>query len=123
MRHEKSSLRVLLADSNALFRVGLRLLLENHRKVRVVGELSSPRIGRERLRRKDWDLLVVDPGLEPGRVRGLRKAAGSRRMLVLSEHDEAGFVVGMLEAGADAYASKRLHPAEIQQAVLSAASR
>lgn len=114
----KRTTRILLADPNALFRAGLRLLLEDG-GLRVVGELPSLRLPPARLRRRDWDLLLVDPGGRARRLSALRQLAGLRRIIALSDDSRPDFALALLQAGADAFVSKRQPPTALLSALVS----
>jgi two-component system, NarL family, nitrate/nitrite response regulator NarL len=66
---ESSPIRVLIADDHAIFRAGLRLLLETVERVQVVGEAADGDQVVELSQRLKPDLLILD--LAMGRRGGL----------------------------------------------------
>jgi DNA-binding NarL/FixJ family response regulator len=117
-----NAVRVLLVDPNPLFRVGLRLLLEMVPSLRVVGDLPSAGTAPSRIRDRNWDLLLLDPGEDVRGFRGLRRAAGKRRILAISERPDASFALGALQAGADGFVSKRGRLGELLEAITDLAA-
>ena len=113
--------RILLADDHAVLRSGLRLLLEAQPDLKVVGEAGD---GREALRLAQSlqpDLILLDlsmPGL--GGLEALpllRAAAPAACVLVLTMHDDEGYLKQALRGGASGYILKRAADAELLSAV------
>lgn len=111
--------RVVLADDHPLMLNGLRKLLESDFEV-----VAAVRNGRELLeaaQRLRPDLVVTDismpfvDGLEA--TRRLQVAIPGTRVLVLSIHDDPGWVRAAFEAGACGYLTKISAPEEIGTAV------
>ena len=103
-------LRVFLADDHALFRDGLRALLQRHGGVEIVGEAGDGQEALAEIERTRPDVVVMDiamphlNGLEV--TRRLRKRMPSLRVLVLSMYEDADFVEQVLAAGAAGYVLK-----------------
>jgi DNA-binding NarL/FixJ family response regulator len=113
--------RLILADDHAVLRSGLRLLLEAQPDLNVVGEAGD---GREALRLAQSlqpDLILLDlsmPGL--GGLEALpllRTAAPAARILVLTMHDDEGYLKQTLRGGASGYILKRAADSELLSAV------
>jgi DNA-binding NarL/FixJ family response regulator len=125
MTPRMAPIRVLLADDHALFRAGVRRLLQSCEGVEVVGEAAD---GLEALRLSEQqrpDVLLMDIGM-PG-LNGVEAASrlareGSRpRVVILSMHTGEEHVLRALRAGAAGYLLKDASPAELESAVRSAA--
>jgi DNA-binding NarL/FixJ family response regulator len=103
-------LRVFLADDHAIFRDGLRALLQRHPGVEVVGEAGDGHEAVIEIERTRPDVVVMDiamphlNGLEV--TRRVRKRLPRTRVLVLSMYEDADFVHQILEAGASGYVLK-----------------
>jgi DNA-binding NarL/FixJ family response regulator len=114
-------IRVLISDDHALFRAGLRALLQNVPDVEVVGEAAD---GLEALRlieahRPDVALMdIVMPGLN-----GLEATARASsqfpatRVLILSMSATKELVLQALQAGAAGYLPKNITPAELERGI------
>lgn len=101
--------RLVIADDHALFREGLRLLLEQSGEFTIVGEASNGLEAIELAARLQPDVIVMDISM-PG-VDGLEAArrirdAGSVPILFLTVHDTDNYFFGALEAGASGYVLK-----------------
>src|SRR5688572_21659408 len=100
----QSIIRVLLVDDHPPFRIGMRVLLEQHATIRVVGEAST---GAEALRlaaQSHPDVVVLDcqlPDMDgPAVAAALRDLETPARILALSAYDDLKYIRGLLAAGA-----------------------
>jgi DNA-binding NarL/FixJ family response regulator len=98
------TVRILIADDHALFRQGLRKLLEEERGFRVVGEAADGVETVKRVQELKPDVLLLDvsmprrPGLEV--LRELETSAGRLRTIVLAANIEKSQIVEALQHGA-----------------------
>jgi len=118
-------IRILLADDHAVLRAGLRALLAAQGDLEVVGEASD---GGEAIRLTQTlrpDLVVMDIGM-PG-VSGIDATARIKRdlpavkVLILSMHDDRGYLRQVLRAGASGYVLKKAADTELLAAIRAAA--
>lgn len=114
-------MRILLADDHAMFRSGLRRLLEDEFRDAVFGEVADCDGLIEAVRAEAWDLLVLDISLaghnslhELPRIKQIRPALP---VIVLSMYGERQFVVRALGAGAGAYLTKERAADELFRAI------
>jgi DNA-binding NarL/FixJ family response regulator len=119
------TIRVLLADDHALFRAGLRALLQKVPEVEIVAEAGD---GHEALRLIDlYRPRVVLMDIMMPRLNGLEATARSSskfpqtRTVILSMNDGKEFVLQALQAGAAGYLLKDNSPTELEQAVRAVA--
>ncbi|MEE2041239.1 response regulator transcription factor [Nocardiopsis sp. CT-R113] len=119
--------RVVVADDQALVRMGLRVLLETEEDLELVGEaadgLEAVRLVREL--RPDVVLMdvrmpVVD-GLEALRRIGAEEALAGTRVVVLTTFELDEYVFEALRAGASGFLIKDSDPAQMLAAVRVAA--
>ena len=118
-------IRILLADDHAVLRAGLRALLSAQGDLEVVGEASD---GGEAVRLTQTlrpDVVVMDIGM-PG-VGGIDATARIKRdlpgvrVLILSMHDDRGYLRQVLRAGASGYVLKKAADTELLAAIRAAA--
>ena len=113
-------MRIVLVD-HALYRVGLRLLLESAAGLEVVGEASGPEEAFHVIAGRVPDLAIVDtalPGLRGTRaLRSIGRRAPKVRILILTEHGSIRDVVAAIGAGVRGYALKGDSSQEILHAV------
>lgn len=121
-----SPLRVLVADDHAVVREGIRSILDATPGIECVGEARDGLEAIALVESLDPDVLVLDvsmpqrTGLEV--VAELRAQGRRTRILVLSMHDHAEYVLQAVRAGADGYLLKSAPPAEVRRAVTAVAS-
>jgi DNA-binding NarL/FixJ family response regulator len=117
---------VLIADDQALVRVGLRKILESDRETTVVGEAGDGEDAVAEARRLKPDVVLMDirmpvlDGIEATR-RIIRTRPGTR-ILILTTFGLDGYVYDALHAGASGFMLKDAPPEEIVAAVRIVAS-
>ena len=113
--------RILIVDDHAILRRGLRALLSDAFPGVAFGEASHAEQALEQLRKKVWDIALLDITL-PGKggldlLREVKAARPRLPVLVLSAHPEDQFAVRALKAGAEGYMTKESAPEELAKAV------
>jgi DNA-binding NarL/FixJ family response regulator len=114
-------IRVLLADDQALVRVGLRKILESEPDTSVVGEASDGEQAVNETRRLRPDVVVMDirmpvlDGIEA--TRRIAAAQPGSRVLILTTFGLDGYVYDALRAGASGFMLKDAPPEDIAAAV------
>lgn len=102
--------RVLIVDDHPVVRMGLRAVVEQTGRYRVVGEAGTPAEAVRAALHEQPDLLILDLMLGGRSGAELAEqclaAAPAARILVLSQHDEALHAERVLEAGARGYLMK-----------------
>ena len=117
---------VLIADDQALVRVGLRKILENEPETVVVGEASDGQDTVAAARRMRPDVVLMDirmpvlDGIEA--TRRIVAAQPATRVLILTTFGLDDYVYDALRAGASGFMLKDAPPEEIAAAVRIVAS-
>jgi two-component system response regulator NreC len=112
---------VVLVDDHAVVRSGLRLLLDAHEDVEVVGEAGNAKdaIFRARALKPDVMLLDVvmpgDSGIDV--LPQLLKESPETKILVLSMQDDPSYVREAFGAGASGYVLKEAADEEVVSAI------
>jgi DNA-binding NarL/FixJ family response regulator len=116
------SIRVLLADDQALVRGGFRMILEATDDVSVVGEAGDGGEAAALAERLRPDVVLMDvrmPGVDG--IEGTRRiaASGARaaRIIVLTTYDVDEYVFAALRAGASGFLLKDVRPPELVEAI------
>jgi DNA-binding NarL/FixJ family response regulator len=122
------TVRVLLADDQALVRAGLGTLLRRSRDIAVVAEASTGDEAVREARRHRPDVVLMDirmPGLDgiaaTARIAGDPDLAGVR-VIVLTTFETDEYVFAALRAGASGFLTKEVEPEELRRAVRVVAS-
>jgi DNA-binding NarL/FixJ family response regulator len=114
-------IRVLLADDHALFRAGIRMLLERMTDVEIIAEASNGREIFNLLKQIPTDVVVMDIAMPE--LNGLEATARVTRefprvkVLILSMYATPDYVVQALRAGATGYLLKDAATAELELAL------
>ncbi|MFZ5815998.1 MAG: response regulator [Bacillota bacterium] len=115
--------RLLLADDHVLLRSGLRMLLETQGDFEVVGEASDGETAVAMAKERNPDLILMDismPGMDGMEAtRRVKAACPSLKVLVLTMHDDPGYLREVLGAGASGYILKKAADAELVSAIRS----
>ena len=121
------TVRIVLADDQALLRKGFRMILEAEDGVEIVGEAAdgSDAVRLAELYRPDVVLMdvrmpVLD-GIEATRAISASDAAGATRVLILTTFDLDEYAFSALRAGASGFLLKDVPPAELVSAVRTVA--
>lgn len=114
-------IKILIADDHAIFRHGLRQILEENHDMFVGGEASSGSDVLDQVWRHDFDLLLLDinmpgmSGLEA--LKQLRAQKPKLKVLVLSMYPEEQYAIRALKAGAAGYITKASASEELIEAI------
>jgi DNA-binding NarL/FixJ family response regulator len=111
-------INVMVVDDHALMRDGLRRILSEHPKIRVVGEAAEGRQAVELVRNLKPHVLVLDLMLPT--VDGLdvlNQVGNETRVLAISMRNDEGFVAETLRRGAWGYVLKEASGQELVTAI------
>lgn len=118
---ESKKTTVLLADDHAVFREGVRVLLEAQGDIVVVGEAATGEEAIDRARHLKPDVVVMDitmpdtNGLDA--TREMRMADPCPQVLILTMHGEDDFFFRALEVGASGYILKEAASTDLVRAI------
>ena len=114
-------LRILLADDHAVVRAGLRMIIASQPDMEVVGEAADGREAIQQAERLRPDVVVLDltmPGLGGLQALGvIREKAPGAKILVLTMHDDEGYLRQVLGAGGSGYVVKKAADMELLAAI------
>lgn len=106
-----SEIKILLADVHPFLRSCLRLLIDSHADMKVIGEADNGRNVLEQVNKLQPDVLLLDlamPELDGINViKMLRKSGNMVKILVLTMHDEQEYLERVIQAGVDGYLFKK----------------
>jgi DNA-binding NarL/FixJ family response regulator len=115
------SIRVLLADDQALVRSGFRLIIETREDLEVVGEAADGVEAIELARHARPDVILMDvrmPNLDGVEATRRLAASGSpARVLILTTFDLDEYVYEAIRAGASGFLLKDVQPAQLVEAI------
>jgi len=114
-------IRVVIADDHQILREGLKQLLQAAGDLEVVGEAGDGFEVLDRVRRDEFDVLLLDMSM-PGKsgVELIKQVKGEKpklRILVLSMHEEHQYAVRAIRAGASGYLTKESAASQLVAAI------
>jgi two-component system response regulator NreC len=115
------TIKVLLVDDHAMFRAGIKALLETEGHVEVVGEASTGDEAVDRVRELKPDVVIMDLSM-PGSngLEATRRIAAlglDTNVLVLTVHAEEEYLVPVVDAGASGYLTKTSADTDLLEAI------
>jgi len=115
------STRILIADDHAMFRAGIRALLESEPLLEVVGEVSTGDDAVDQARILKPHVVLMDLSM-PGSsgLEATRRIAAlnlDTKILVLTAHAEEEYLVPVVDAGASGYLTKTSADTDLIEAV------
>lgn len=114
-------IRILLVDDHALFRSGMRSILDDHPDMEVIGEADSGEAAVDFVRREVPDVVLMDVhmagigGIEA--TRRIQRIAPEVKVVALTALDQEPFPSRLLDAGARGYLTKGCPADELIQAI------
>lgn len=115
-------IRILIADDHAVFRAGLRGLLDKEADFVVVGEASSFAEIGARIDACSPDVLIIDlsmpgPGSAQDTVEAMGEAYPKVKVVVLTMHEDDYYLRQMFRVGAQAFVLKKSDASQLIAAV------
>ncbi len=115
------TIRVLLADDHAVLRAGLKVLLEAESDIAVVGEAADGLECVNLASETQPDVILLDinmpncNGLEA--LKDLRQRVPESHVLILTMHDDEGYLRQVLTSGGSGYVLKQSASEELLSAI------
>lgn len=117
------SIPIAIADDEALFRRGIRLIIEDYEDLKVIMEAENGQVLLEKIRASNElpDVLLLDlkmpvlGGIEAAEI--IRQEFPSIHIVVISSHISKAFILNMIEIGAAAYLGKNASPDEVADTI------
>ena len=119
-------IRILIVDDHAMFRDGLRVVLEPQEDMLLAGEASDAEGAIRLAAELRPDVILMDLHL-PGRsgveaTREIRASQSSAKVIALTMYHDDSMVDAMIQAGARGYVLKEGRAAELLQAIRAVAA-
>jgi len=113
--------KVLIVDDHAVVRTGLKQMLTGIGDLRVVDEAESGNEAIEKIRRNEYDIIILDIAM-PGKsgldtLKEIKLERPNIPVLMLSMYPEDQYAIRVLRSGASGYLTKECVPEELTTAV------
>ena len=122
----ESRIRVVIAEDHATVRAAVKALLDREPDIDVVGEADDGEQAVELAKSLVPDVVLMDiamPNLDGARAtRRIKAAMPKIKVLVLSRHDDDGYLKKLLLEGADGYVLKQSSSQVLMTAVRQVAA-
>jgi DNA-binding NarL/FixJ family response regulator len=121
--HPDQKIKVIIADDQALFLEGLRMMLSQFPFLTITGEASNGEEVLDLVLKDKPDVIITDiqmpvmDGVEL--TRELHKCYPEIKIIALTAFGEDHYIVDMLEAGARGYLMKNSKKEKLAEAILS----
>ncbi len=113
--------RVLIADEEALFREGVRVLLKTYKDIEIVGKATNGKETIEIVQEQNPDVVLVNiamPILDGAEVtHRIREENSDIKVLLLTQYEDRDRILSGLKAGADGYIPKRAAASDLVSAI------
>ena len=113
-------MRVILADSNDLVRIGLRTILSSEKNIEIVGEAKNSKDLKQQLISFGADLILIDytsPGFDIDIIHTVLTLNNSVRFIAITPEQSAQTLVDALRSGVMSYVKKDCDIGEIINAI------
>ncbi len=119
------SIRVFIADDHGILRGGLRALITLQPDMEVVGEAATGPDAEIGVKNTEPDVLLMDITMPNGgglaAIAAVKQVRPKTRIIVLTVHDESGYVRAAGQAGAVGYVVKSAVDTELLAAIRAVA--
>lgn len=116
-----SKIRVLVVDDHAMFREGIRSLLQGYDDIEIVAEATDGREAIEKACQLAPQVVLMDIGMPVMNgleaTRRIHKEAPGARVLALTQYEDSEYILSMLRAGAKGYVAKTATASELVSAI------
>lgn len=116
-----SPIRVLMADDHAVLRAGLKALLAGEVDIEVVGEAGDGFECMEKVISLAPDVVLLDINMPRcsglAALKEIQEKAPATRVLILTMHDEVGYLRQILASGGAGYVLKQAASDELLSAI------
>lgn len=114
---------IAIADDEALFRKGMKMILNSYDKLNVILEAEDGEDLIQKLKDAENlpDILLLDlkmpklNGIEAAKI--IREQFPKIKIIVLSTHFSRAFIINMIELGAASYLPKNSEPEEVAETI------
>lgn len=116
-----NTIKYFIADDHAVFRKGLKLVLEDDQQLELLGEAENGLQLLQQLKNDQPHVILLDlkmPGMDGmDALKEIRNLYPHIKVIILSMNDDEQLILHLLEAGANGYLIKNADADEIKLAI------
>ncbi len=119
----KNEIKIVIADDHEIFRSGLKFILDQHDKFKVIGEARNGKELLSLLTKMKPDIILLD--IEMPEMNGIEASERilpiypNLKIIVLSNYDDEEYYSSIIVAGAKGFVLKKAGINELESAILS----
>lgn len=110
IENNKNKIKVMLVEDHELTRIGLKVSLEKHGNIDIIGETASGKEAIEIAKAKNPDLVIMDIGLIEldgiEATKNIKNICPGTKIIMLTSHESEREILASLASGADGYCVK-----------------
>jgi len=114
-------INLVIADDHKIFRDGLKSIFDNQAEIVVVGEAANGAQVLDLVSKQSIDVILMDISMGEsdgiGTTQIIKEKHPDIKVLMLSMHNESGFIIKSMEAGASGYLLKNAGKEETIRAI------
>lgn len=126
MEKHQRDIRIVLIDDHQLFREGLKRILEMEPGFKVIGEGADGNAAAQLAEEHKPDVILMDinmPNMNGvSAAEKVKEISPETRVIILSIHDDEGYVYRTLRSGASGYLLKEMEANDLVEAVRAVAN-
>ena len=116
-RNPDAKVKILLVDDHALFRVGMRQILEQEPDFEIVAEAEDPRSAFDAAQQNSPDIVLLDLSLAPPggieTTQRIKREVPATGIIALALNEDEDQLFEAIKAGAAAFILKDISPADL----------
>ena len=116
-RNPDAKVKILLVDDHALFRVGMRQILEREPDFEIVGEADDPRTAYDAAQSSQPEIVLLDLSIAaPGGIettQRIKREVPSTAIIALAVEEDEDMLFDAIKAGAAAFILKDISPEDL----------
>lgn len=114
-------MKILLIDDHKLIKIGIKVLLEDDKKISVIDDCASKTEFLEKIKDNIYNLFICDISLPDGSgydiLEIIKEKKLDAKVIILSMHEDKSYIKKALRLGASGYVTKSTAHEEILQAI------
>jgi len=117
----QNKIRIVIADDHPMLRQAIRTAMQDENDLEIIGEAEDGEAAVKLALELNPDIVIMDIGMPVlnglEATRQIKSKNADIKVLVFTVYDDSEHIIGIFEAGADGYLTKRILGRELIQAI------